>query len=31
MSNLMRFVDVTAPFLGEVIDLRELFERIADA
>jgi hypothetical protein len=30
-SNLMRFVDVTSPFLGEVIDLRELFERIADA
>jgi hypothetical protein len=30
-SNLMRFVDVTAPFVGEVIDLGELLERVAGA
>jgi hypothetical protein len=27
-SNLMRFVDVEAPFLGEVLDLDELLARI---
>jgi DNA-directed RNA polymerase specialized sigma24 family protein len=30
-SNLMRFADVTAPFLGEVIDLGGLLARVADA
>ena len=30
-SNLMRFADMTAPFLGEVLDLRGLLSRIADA
>lgn len=28
-SNLLRFVDVEAPFLGEVLDLRQLFARIS--
>lgn len=28
VSNLMRFVDVSAPFLGEVIDLAELWARV---
>lgn len=27
-SNLMRFVDVTAPFVGEVVDLARLVERV---
>jgi hypothetical protein len=31
VSNLMRFADVTAPFLGEVIDLGGLLARVADA
>lgn len=30
-SNLMRFVDVTAPFVGEVLDLPGMLARIADA
>jgi hypothetical protein len=30
-SNLMRFVDVESPFLGEVLDLRELYQRITAA
>lgn len=29
--NLMRFVDMTTPFLGEVLDLDALLSRIADA
>jgi len=29
--NLARFVDMAAPFLGEVLDLRALHARIADA
>jgi hypothetical protein len=28
-SNLMRFADVTTPFLGEVIDLSGMLERVA--
>jgi hypothetical protein len=27
-SNLMRFVDVTAPFVGEVLDLADLWARV---
>jgi hypothetical protein len=30
-SNLASFVDMTAPFLGEVMDLGALLVRIADA
>jgi hypothetical protein len=29
--NLMRFIDMDVPFLGEVLDLRALHARIADA
>ncbi len=30
-SNLMRFIDMTQPFLGHVVDLQGMIERIADA
>jgi hypothetical protein len=29
--NLMRFVDMTEPFVGEVLDLRGLLAHVSDA
>jgi hypothetical protein len=29
--NLLRFVDMASPFLGEVLDLRGMLARVADA